>query len=227
MTFCSKSVGQSEVWWQRDKVRSHPRREDIGGWREASLLMKTGTLRREAYFHFIFEPIVEYQCERILTGNGKVGMWNFRTDDQIWEIPIQISHWKVKLLPKMSVKIKYLRTRILKEPDVRTQKEGKTLRNEVMIREKWDVLHGWKRDGLNLKPMLFPPQLSEQKCSPATEALLLLELQSLLEVKKTSGSSEQESDSGYRWRVGAGLSLRLRRKQTLPSRGESLAAKRC
>ena len=36
----------------------------------------------------------------------------------------------------MSVKIKYLRTRILKEPDVRTQKEGKTLRNEVMIREK-------------------------------------------------------------------------------------------
>ena len=37
-------------------------------------MVKTGTLRREAYFHFIFEPIVEYQCERILTGNGKVGM---------------------------------------------------------------------------------------------------------------------------------------------------------
>ena len=125
MTFWSKSVGQSEVWWQRDKVRSHPSTEDIGGWREMALLMKTGMLRQEACFHFIFEPIVEYQCERILTGNGKVGMWNFGADDQIWKISIQISHWKVKLLPKMSVKIKYLRTRILKEPDVRTQKEGK------------------------------------------------------------------------------------------------------
>ena len=37
----------------------------------------------------------------------------------------------------MSVKIEYLITRILKEPDVRTQKEGKTLlRNEVMIIDK-------------------------------------------------------------------------------------------
>ena len=71
MTFWSKSVGQSEVCWQRDKVRSHPRREDIGGWREVALLMKTGTLRWEACFHFIFEPIMEYQCERILTGNVK------------------------------------------------------------------------------------------------------------------------------------------------------------
>lgn len=190
--------------------------------------MKTGTLRWEACFHFIFEPIMECQCEKILIGNGKVGMWNFRADDQIWQIPIHISHWKVKLLPKMSVKIEYLITRILKEPDVRTQKEGKTLlRNEVMIRDKWDISHGWKRDGLNLKTMFFPPQLSKQKCSLATEALLLLGLQSLLEVQKTSGSSEQESDSGCRWRVGAGLSLRLRRKQTLPSRGESLAAERC
>lgn len=154
-------------------------------------------------------------------------MWNFRADDQIWKIPIQISHWKVELLPKMSIKIKYLRTRILKEPDVRTQKAGKTLlRNEVTIREKWDVLHGWKRDRLNVKPMLFPPQLSEHKCNPVTEALLL-EFQSLLEVQKASGSSEQESDSGHRWRVGAGHSLRLRRKQTLPSRGKSLVAERC
>lgn len=31
MTFWSKLVGQSEVWWQRDKARSHSRREDIGG----------------------------------------------------------------------------------------------------------------------------------------------------------------------------------------------------